>query len=71
MYFKDPPNATHHAVTAEQMVFGVLGLFIYFSTRFIYKRLGNEATVEYQEGGWLTFHLIQLCQTLSQGNELM
>lgn len=46
-------------------------VFFFFSTRFIYKRLGNEATVEYQEGGWLTFHLIQLCQTLSRGNERM
>lgn len=71
MCFKDPCNVTHQAATvAEQMVV-LLCSFFFPSTRFIYKRLGNEATLECQEGGWLQSHLIQLCRALSGGNELM
>lgn len=35
---KEPSNDAHQAITAEQMAF--------FSTQFIYKRLGNEAILE-------------------------
>lgn len=38
VYFKDPSNDAHQAITALQIAF--------FSTQFIYKRLGNEAILE-------------------------
>lgn len=52
MCFKDLSNDAHQAITAEQMAF--------FSTQFIYKRLGNEAILEISRpgeggGGWLLF----------------
>lgn len=43
MCFKDPSNDAHQAITAEQMAF--------FSTQFIYKRLGNEAILEVAHPG--------------------
>lgn len=43
MGFKDPSNDAHQAITAEQMAF--------FSTQFIYKRLGNEAILEVSHPG--------------------
>lgn len=43
MCFKDPSNDVHQAITAEQMAF--------FSTQFVYKRLGNEAILEVSHPG--------------------
>lgn len=63
VYFKDPSNDAHQAITALHVAF--------FSTQLIYNRLGNKAIFSSglgKEDGSYS-HLIQLCPSLSRGKE--